>query len=114
MVFLEEGPPVSGWGSWGHRWHVPEAERPQGVGGQDVLTQEADHEVSVGLRPRVRPVEVAFGLKMKIIFLGGIILKLKNGNHENLDKKTWRNIKPLKLASIICVLSKVFADLAIS
>ena len=89
MVFLEEGPPVSGWGCWGHGWHVPEAERPQGVGGQDVLTQEADHEVSVGLGPRVRPVEVAFGLKMKIIVLGGIQVekwKPQRPGQENLTE----------------------------
>jgi len=48
--------------------HRPDAERPQGVGGQDVLAQEADHQIAVRFGSGIGPVQVAFGLQKIIKF----------------------------------------------
>ena len=44
-------------------FHVANAERPQCVRGQNVLTQETDHHVSICFRPGIGPIKVTFGLE---------------------------------------------------
>ena len=45
------------------RPHWPYGEGAESVGGQDVLAQEADNEVTVSLGASIWPVQVALGLK---------------------------------------------------
>ena len=42
---------------------LADGEGAEGVGGEDVLAEEGDHEGVVGVRPGVGPVQVALGLE---------------------------------------------------